>query len=118
MCGDGGKADRERRKAKRDQKRLENDMRAARETAQRDADRAIAASKQQSEDYKKSLAAMQATQPKYTPPPQQVNTTQASAGRSPIIRQKTGKTKLSTMRIKLKPTVNTSAGGKTGSNIG
>lgn len=115
MCGDGGRA---RRQAKRDQERLEKDMQNARESAQRDADRAIAASRQQSEDYKKSLAAMQAVQPKYTPPPQQVNTTQASAGRAPIMRSKGGKTKLSTMRIKLKPTVNTSAGGKTGSNIG
>ena len=118
MCGDGGKGDRERRQAKRDQKKLENDMRDARESAQRDADRAIAASKQQSDDYKKSLATMQAAQPKFTPAPQQVNTTQASAGRSPIMKSKAGKTKLSTMRIKLKPTVNTSAGGKTGSNIG
>ncbi len=118
MCGDGGKADRERRKAKRERKKMEREMRAARESAQRDANAAIAASKRQQEDYQKSLAAMQAAAPKYTPPPQSVNTTQASAGRSPILRQKSGKTKLSTMRIKLKPTVNTSAGGKTGSNIG
>jgi len=118
MCGDGGKADRERRAAKRERKQMEREMRDARESARRDADRAIADSRQRSEEYKKSLASMQAIQPKYTPPPQSVNTTQASAGRSAIMRSKGGKTKLSTMRIKLKPTVNTSAGGKTGSNIG
>jgi len=117
MCGDGG-AGKARREAKRQQERLRQDMVRAEEQARRDAQAAIARSTKQNEEYQKSLRAMQASQPKFVPAPEQVNTTQASAGRSPIKKKRGAKTRLSDMRIKLNPTVNTSAGGKTGSNIG
>jgi hypothetical protein len=117
MCGDGG-AGRARREARRQQEQLRKDMIKAEDQARSDAKVATERAAKQSEDYQKSLLAMQASQPKFVPAPEQVNTTQASAGRSPIKKKRGVKTRLSDMRIKLNPTVNTSAGGKTGSNIG